>query len=163
MPKSSMDIDIGDILYIENAKVYKKVTNIRQWFEYWNTSLTAGQTLSNVKLTDLDPGDSYMYFIESVEVLRDVLLSLKFRNTEMQGSQGTGNITITENGLGDPYMLNKFTYNEPWYARVTENHGLVLTNQNIAMFKGIEIEIASLTEEEKAKVEESKIFTPVPG
>jgi hypothetical protein len=162
MAKGPMDIDLGDVVYIENAKIFRKIVGLRQWFEYYNDTVGALANISNRKIDALDSGDAYMFYIESVEVLRDINLLLKYRNVEMQGSQGSGIITIHENGYGDPYMLNRFTYDQPWYADVTENLGLTLTNQNLALFKGIELEIVSLDEDELKKAK-SGAFTLVPG
>lgn len=163
MAKGPMDLDIGDFVYIENAKEFKKLIGLRQWAEYYNDTVGALATISNRKIVSLDSGTSFMFFVESVEVLRDITLTLKYRNVEMQGSQGSGIIIITENGLGDPLPFNRFCYNEPWYARVVNNLNIVLTNQNLALFKGIELEVVNLTPEEKAEAERNGNFTPVPG
>ena len=163
MAKGPMDLDIGDYIFAENAKVFKKIIGLRQWFEYYNDTVGPLATISNRKIATLDSGDAYLFYVESVEMLRDVNMTLKFRNIEMQGAQGSGIITIQENGRGDPYLLNRFCYNEPWYARVTENLGLTLTALNLAIFKGIELEVVNLDQTELAKCEEGKNYTVIPG
>lgn len=163
MAKAPTDLDIGDILYVRNGKKYLKINGIQSWMEYYNDTVGASATISNRKIQDLDSGTSYVFFIESVEVLRDINLTLKFRNEQQQGAQGGGTITITENGLGDPLMLNKWCYNEPWYATLTNNLALALTAQNLAIFRGIRIYVEELSGAAQADAEKCGNFTPVDG
>jgi len=158
-----MDLDIGDIIYIENTGDYKKIVGIRSWEEAYNDTVGALATISNRRIQNLDSGDTEIFLVESVEMLRDVNMTLQFRKDQMQGAQGTGTITIQRNGLGNPLMLNRWAYDEPWYAAVTENLGLTLTLQDLALFKGIALRIETVqSTEDKAKID-AKNYTPVPG
>jgi len=161
MPKSPMDLDTGDGISVINA-AGKKFVILNMWnTEYrFNSSLTASQNRQGVDIDDLDSGQDHIYYLATVELLRDILVSLKFRDRDLIGPQGAGKLTQAENGYGDPFMLNLWAYNKKLRADLTENHGIALTDQDLMLFRGVKLQLVEYDPNVHKDVKE---FTPVPG
>lgn len=161
MAKAPDELNIGDIVFIETAKKYVKITNLKTFGEIWTngTAIAANDTLDGQNIENLDSGTEEIYFVVGMELLRNIdVTSLMFRGRDLIGTEGTDKLTFGHYPQGCPYPLNMFMYNKKPQISVEEQAGIVLAaNTELVRFVGVD-----LTVEETEKPEDNQ-FTSIPG
>lgn len=145
MPKAPDELSIGDVIFIEVAKEFKKLTDAKTFDEIWQnpSAIPASGTLTNQDVTNLDSGTDHIYYTGGAELLRNIeVTSLFFRDRNLLGTIGTGKLTQDRYPEGIPYPIDKWMYNKKPVISVEEKLGIALTaNTDLVRFVGVDFTV----------------------
>jgi hypothetical protein len=147
---SNDELNVGDHIWVEAAKSFFKIINVKPFTYKLAAALTAGETVTNTEITQLNSALDEIFNISGIEIENNIRLWLKFRGAALLSTGGEEYITQDDAPKGNPFPLDLWAHNKSPFYNMQEMQNLAVTSN--VFFTGITYDIETVDEETKKRL-----------